>query len=83
MIIHSWDEISEEWATHELDIPTTTDPEAIHLALGRLLVGGNDGGDGYEVVGHTITGPIMTIECRDDRNHLAIIVVNQEQNLPS
>ena len=77
--ISTWDEISCEWATHELDLPPdTSDPNLINQTLGELLAGAGEG-DGYTVVGHSTTGPILTIECRDDRNHLAILIVNSEE----
>jgi len=85
MKINTWDEISMEWAEHELDIDLTQDPEAINLALGNSLVDydlpvaeDETGGDGWQVKSHTMTGPILTIETRSDRNHLCIIIVNYE-----
>ena len=76
--ISAWDELCSEWTTHELDIPETTrDPETINLALGASVMNSEDG-DGWEVVSHSMTGPILTIEARSDRRHLSIIVVNYE-----
>lgn len=77
MKVMVWDEINGFWE-HELDIPSTTrDPEVINRELGKAILG-NEEGDGYEVRSHSITGPIITIETRSDRNHLAIIIVNLE-----
>ena len=84
MKISTWDEISMEWAEHELDIDSTTDPIAINRALGKMMVG--DGlqdddcntPDGWVVKSHSMIGPILTIETRGDRNHLAITIVNYE-----
>lgn len=74
--IHTWDEISGEWDIHELDIPAyTRDPNAINQALGELIA---EDEDGYTVANHATAGPILTIECRDSRNHLAILIVNSE-----
>ena len=85
MKISVWDEIGLAWSEIELDIPSDTrDPLEISKALGRHCVGDDDldedleSPDGWEVKSHSITGPIMTIETRSDRNHLAIIVVNYE-----
>lgn len=87
MVIHSWDELSEEWAEHTLDIERTTDPVEINKAFGRLLVGDGpccnedecDSPDGWELTAHSWAGPVLTIITRSDRNHLGIMVVNFEQ----
>lgn len=72
MTVHTWDEISDEWATHELPIDST-DPVEINRILGSLLANDEEG-DGYEVVSSSQTGPILTIETRDDHNHFAIVI---------
>jgi hypothetical protein len=84
LIAHGWDEISCEWVRHELDLPPTCrDAAKINAAIGALVAQGGptdeDGGDGWEVAGQSKIGPILTIECRSDRNHLAIIIVNSEE----
>ena len=85
MKISVWDEIGMTWSDIELEIPSDTrDPHLINKALGEYCIGDNDSDsdcespDGWEVKSHSITGPIMTIESRSDRNHLAIIIVNFE-----
>ena len=85
MKISVWDEIGMEWADIELPIPNDTrDPIEISKALGEYCVEGGpidedcESPDGWKVKSHAFAGPIMTIETRSDRNHLAIIVVNYE-----
>ncbi len=77
MKISTWDELCNEWDTHILDIEVTKDPVAINLALSMNITSSEDE-DGWEVVSHSMTGPILTIEVRSDRGHLSIIVVNYE-----
>lgn len=77
--ISTWDEIGQEWSSNELPIPATTrDPEVINKALG-VKVADDENGDGFVVREFSVLGPVLTIVCRGvDRNHLAIIVVNYE-----
>ena len=82
MVVHTWDEVSEEWATHNLGIESR-DPVEINQALGAMLSDLHDTGDcvspdGYQVEASSWTGPVLTIETRDDEGHLAIIVVIYE-----
>ncbi len=83
-----WDELSAEWGEHIIDIPPDTkDPHKINRAIGAAIAdtlkpcGETDeatSDDGWVVKSSTITGPILTIEARSDRNHLSIIIVNYE-----
>jgi hypothetical protein len=85
MVIFSWDEISGEWATHELPIDTK-DPIEINLALGASLVDsevgvdalGDESPDGWVVESSGWSGPVLTIVSRDERNHLAVTVAIYE-----
>ena len=72
MIVHSWDEVSEEWATHEIAIESI-DPIEINRALGASLAESTEG-DGYEVESSSWAGPVLTIVTRSDR-HMAVLVV--------
>jgi hypothetical protein len=78
MLVHTWDEISEEWAAHNLDIESR-DPIEINRALGSALVSYHpiegDAPDGFRVTASNWTGPVLTITTRDGLGHLAIIVV--------
>lgn len=91
MKVYVWDEISTEWATWELDIPVTRDPMRINQALGEAIAKTSPESDlaisaavdGWEVKSYSTTGgSILTIETRDDRYNLAIIVVNFEGLVP-
>jgi len=75
MQVHSWDEVSGEWATHELNIESIN-PTEINRALGASLTGGD--GDGFMVETSRWFGPVLFIEARDDVGHLAIMVVITE-----
>lgn len=87
MKIMVWDEIGMIWGEFELPIPKDTkDPKIINNALGEAIAGTDPldedddqtSPDGWEVKSHSFTGPILTIETRSDINHLAIIIVNYE-----
>lgn len=77
--ISNWDSIAMAWSDRDLDLPADCrDPEAINLALGQAVAESPEG-DGWEYRSHSQTGPILTIETRSDRNHLSIIIVNDEE----
>ena len=85
-----WDEINMEWSSIDLDIPNDTrDPNTINEALGKAVISTDqlyvdderdmsESCDGWRVASWSMAGPIMTIETRSDRNHLAIIIINYE-----
>ena len=74
-----WDEISCEWDHVELDIPANSDPHTIIKAV-DAAVAEPDGFIPPQEAWHLISagrvGPILAIECRTNRNHLGIILVN-------
>jgi hypothetical protein len=75
-----WDEINCEWSNLELDLPPDTkDPHLINKAIDKAIFDAPEHWEpSWSVEHHSLTGPVLTIVTRDDRNHLCIIVVNYE-----
>jgi len=80
MVVDVWDEIGEVWSSFDLDLPDDCrDPELINLAVGNKVAESEDG-DGWDVVSYSQAGPLLIIETRSDRNHLAVIVVGHKSS---
>lgn len=81
--IHTWDEICGEWSTFDLNLPSDTrDPNLINQTFEEHLNADDNytkPDSNYTVAHHATAGPILTIECRDERGHLAILIVNGEE----
>ncbi len=76
MQVTVWDEVSMEWAVHDLGMPLTMDPVAINAAVSGVVAG--EEGDDWEVEASSIAGPVLTIVARDSDGRLSIIIVNSE-----
>lgn len=73
-----------EWQTTELKgVNLNTTPQEIARALDKTTADTDTFGDIWPLKSFSRTGPILTIVCRSDRNHLSIIIVNDEENAVS
>lgn len=70
-----------EWTPHELDLPADTrDPVVINRCLSDML--GEDPDEPTWSVAKALgeePSPILLIECRSERNHMALILVKYPQ----
>lgn len=78
MRVHTWDEINQEWATQELFITRhdflicwEDNPQIAGKDLCSLLKTGDD----WRMEANCWTGPILSIEARNQLNQLAIVLI--------
>jgi hypothetical protein len=83
LLVNTWDEISAEWQSVELDVPRDASPDEIVRAVDEATfepLGFAPSEELWSLKAHGRTGPLLTIECRTSRGHLGIILLNFEEN---